>query len=298
MRRGVFGRLSPRAALAAALFLLPAAVPAREGDFVEVVAKAEWKPVFQGVEAARVRAEAPRPLRAALLRVNLKAPGVSLVTTPDNGEKPGETDSLKTSSFLALEKCQAAVNAAPFDKVYSREGLPQDIIGLQMREGKIVSEADGNRPALYFLKNGKAAVGRPPFPLADIREAVAGFEIILKDGKNVARDTALHPRTGAGVSADGFTLYLMAVDGRQRGHSEGCTTLELADALRAAGATNAINLDGGGTTTMVLAAPDGSESPEFLNRPIHGGVPGRERPSGSHLGVRALPLPKAARGGN
>jgi hypothetical protein len=41
---------------------------------------------------------------------------------------------------------------------------------------------------------------------------------------------------------------------------------------------------------MVIASPDGK--PRILNRPIHLGIPGRERPSGSHLGITATPLEK------
>jgi len=55
------------------------------------------------------------------------------------------------------------------------------------------------------------------------------------------------------------------------------------------GCTEGINLDGGGTSTLTIAGPDG---PQILNRPIHLGIPGNERVSGSHLGVRAKPLEK------
>jgi hypothetical protein len=65
--------------------------------------------------------------------------------------------------------------------------------------------------------------------------------------------------------------------------------------LKVMGADSGINLDGGGTTTMVVAGKDGK--PVVLNRPVHAGIPGMERPSGSHLGVRAraLPAPESVR---
>jgi len=49
------------------------------------------------------------------------------------------------------------------------------------------------------------------------------------------------------------------------------------------GASDAINLDGGGSSTMVVAGEDGT--PQVINRPIHTGVPGRERPVANHLAV-------------
>lgn len=263
-------------------------LPVRGQDAATAVSSAKWQPVFQGVEKAEISATAPRLLRAVLLRVKLDTPGVLPVVTPENGAKPGETDSARTSTFLSGEKCQAAVNAAPFDKVFSTEGKPQDIHGLHIRDGKQISAADG-RPALFFRQDGAAGISRAPFP-PDMRQAVGGFEIILKEGANVAGDRKLHPRTGAGVSQDGKTLWLIAVDGRQKDWSGGCTTVEMADWLKAAGAWSGINLDGGGTTALVVEK-DGK--PAVLNRPIHLGIPGLERPGGSHLGIRALPLQEA-----
>ncbi|MDB6133106.1 MAG: hypothetical protein JWM59_1349 [Verrucomicrobiales bacterium] len=251
---------------------------------------AVWKPVFQGVDLAEITAPKPRPIRAQVLRVDLAAPGVRLLATPDNGEAPGETTSQFTSSFLKAWRCQAAVNAAPFDKVYALEGLPEDIVGLQISDGKVVSPASSH-PALLQMKDGTLRISAPPFPLEEISQAVCGFQIILKNGKSIATDTKLHPRTGAAISGDGKTLWLLTVDGRQAGYSEGCTTVEMGTWFTAMGATDAINLDGGGTTTMVMA--DAQGNPKVINRPIQLGIPGRERPSGSHLGVFANPLSKA-----
>ncbi|WP_327243763.1 phosphodiester glycosidase family protein [Streptomyces sp. NBC_01320] len=59
------------------------------------------------------------------------------------------------------------------------------------------------------------------------------------------------PRTVAGVRADG-TLLLVVFDGRRPGVSEGVTLPEAADCLRSLGAVDALNLDGGGSSTMVV----------------------------------------------
>jgi exopolysaccharide biosynthesis protein len=107
----------------------------------------------------------------------------------------------------------------------------------------------------------------------------------------LGRDRPLHPRTAAGVSADGDTLILLVVDGRQPGYSEGVATAELADWLLALGAWDGVNLDGGGTSTLAVLGEDGR--PKVMNRPIHANEPGRERASGSHLGVRAPALSAA-----
>ncbi len=73
------------------------------------------------------------------------------------------------------------------------------------------------------------------------------------------------------------------MDGRQPGYSEGCTLYELAEMLiKYGGVHNAINLDGGGSSAMVIEK-DGK--PDVVNSPIEGGIAGRERLVANHLGV-------------
>ncbi len=62
---------------------------------------------------------------------------------------------------------------------------------------------------------------------------------------------ARHPRTAVGVRADGRIL-LVTVDGRQPEKSVGMTIAELTALLIELGAVEAINMDGGGSTTMVI----------------------------------------------
>lgn len=92
---------------------------------------------------------------------------------------------------------------------------------------------------------------------------LGGWPRLLEAGVNVARTAAIregtisrnaearHPRTAIGVSKDRRTVWLYVVDGRSA-TSVGMTTSELADALRALGAWDALNFDGGGSTTLVI----------------------------------------------
>lgn len=82
----------------------------------------------------------------------------------------------------------------------------------------------------------------------------------------------LNPRTYAGVSADGATLYLLVVDGRD-GASAGVSTRDGADLIRHLGADDAVLLDGGGSSTMLVR--DSTESPfELVSRSSIGGIDG------------------------
>lgn len=92
-----------------------------------------------------------------------------------------------------------------------------------------------------------------------LRTLVGGRPRIVADGRSVVPQladapgfvAARHPRTAVGFSRDSSTLYLLTVDGRQKS-SVGMTLAELADQMLALGAYQALNLDGGGSTTMVV----------------------------------------------
>ena len=77
--------------------------------------------------------------------------------------------------------------------------------------------------------------------------------------------TGRNPRSAIGYTADN-RLILVAVDGRE-GASVGLTLSELAGFMKSIGCTNAINLDGGGSTVMYVNG-------NIVNNPkVHGGIP-------------------------
>lgn len=99
--------------------------------------------------------------------------------------------------------------------------------------------------------------------LEKLWQMVSGFPVILKNGVNYALKgyaeeggsasfaTDRHPRTAAGISADSNYLFLVVVDGRQT-ISRGMSLPELADFFIKIGAYNAVNLDGGGSSTILI----------------------------------------------
>ena len=114
-----------------------------------------------------------------------------------------------------------------------------------------------------------------PFPPV---EAVGGFPWLVRDSAlapGLAQAGAesfrgLNPRTAVGLGAGGRRLWLVVVDGRQPGWSMGLTTEATASLLRALGATEALNLDGGGSS--VLAVWDATTGgPRAVTRPSDAG---------------------------
>ena len=106
-----------------------------------------------------------------------------------------------------------------------------------------------------------------------VREAVGGRELIVRDGATYifprpATADELHPRTALGITAAG-DLVMATVDGRESGYSTGVDLGELAELMRSRGAVQALNMDGGGSTTMAVRLP-GDVEVSVVNRPSDG----------------------------
>ena len=130
---------------------------------------------------------------------------------------------------------------------------------------------------------------------------VGGWPRVLDAGRSVAAraDSAegtfarfsatRHPRSAVGFSRDSATLYLVAVDGRQE-TSAGATLEELATILRDLGAHDALNLDGGGSTALVVrGALANVPSDSAGERPVGNVIAVTRRLSGSAPSMRAAP---------
>ena len=120
---------------------------------------------------------------------------------------------------------------------------------------------------------------RFPGASAPIAEMIAGDPQLLRAGNSLAPFAGAvaaerHPRTAIAVTSDRKVL-LVTVDGRQPGYSAGMTLVELATLLSRLGASEAINVDGGGSTTSVVNG-------RVVNRPSDAAG---ERPVANAIGV-------------
>ena len=107
----------------------------------------------------------------------------------------------------------------------------------------------------------------------NVREAIGGREFIVRDGVESISPhppiaDQLHPRTALGITAAGG-LVLATVDGRQSGYSAGVDLDELATLMLSRGVVQALNMDGGGSTTMDVRQP-GDVDVSLANRPSAG----------------------------
>ncbi|GAB3161685.1 phosphodiester glycosidase family protein [Micromonospora sonneratiae] len=144
---------------------------------------------------------------------------------------------------------------------------------------------DGGADALAGLRPGDpVTIAYQPRPSAGDapRAAVGGGNVILRDGvpQNIA-DATLAPRTSVGFSADGRKMFLLTVDGRQV-DSRGVTQTEMGRLMAELGAHNALNLDGGGSSTLLAREP-GAAAVQVENSPSDGS----ERPVPNGLAIYA-----------
>ncbi|MBM3295324.1 MAG: phosphodiester glycosidase family protein [Candidatus Aminicenantes bacterium] len=130
--------------------------------------------------------------------------------------------------------------------VLSASGTARDWAAENVREGASVEIKTDLRSDPPFSFEPEFIVGAGP-RLVRGGEIVAGEEEIFPEGFYGQR----HPRTAIGVKAD-LTIVLMTVDGRQPKTSVGMSIPELAALMTELGCVEAINLDGGGSTTMVV----------------------------------------------
>jgi exopolysaccharide biosynthesis protein len=159
-------------------------------------------------------------------------------------------------------------------------------------------DSAGNPRIVTFSLPGfdSLAVDDPRLARASLRpfhplEAVGGRPVLLRDSVitpdvdtegQASFATARHPRTAVGIADRGRRLLLVVVDGRRAGYSAGMSLRETAVLMLALGAPEAINLDGGGSTTMVLADRDSVGGMRVANRPSD---PTGERAVGNALAI-------------
>ncbi|GHT12757.1 hypothetical protein AGMMS4956_07860 [Bacteroidia bacterium] len=122
----------------------------------------------------------------------------------------------------------------------------------------------------------------PNITSATIRNAVSGYNIILQRNSIIEPDPALipdmplvtsnHPRTSAGFSADSSHIFFTVVEGRRTGLAAGVSTKELAQVMKYLGAANAINLDGGGSSCLMIGKETKNYCTDGSQRAVANGI--------------------------
>ena len=246
----------------------------------------------------------PRTMVCHFVRIDLATPNLRITGT-DRCENWGEpmpedyaagyekrTVREKTSDFLARNRGSKSIggkardaviawnNAAwspwvsPYANLWGSPNSPLYSDGIQISEAATGygTHASASVPSgmIVVFKDGTADL-IPQMTTAIAKRTwfcVPAFVArLVSDGQAPTHgDTSIDPRTAIGISQDKRYIYLLACDGRRDGWSSGCDFPSLSTLLVAMGCWNAINLDGGGSSTLCYwdAA---NNKPSILNRP-------------------------------
>jgi exopolysaccharide biosynthesis protein len=249
-----------------------------------------------------------------VVTVNLADPHVKVRLTPAGADPDGDGEWQTTlqpvRAIAEREKFDVAVNASFFEipkaggeiaeEKAERSGAPATTVpvaaggyrtgvwsksvGWAMTDGRLWSKQHrGDWPAFWIDERGRGHIGQPDELPRDARQLVQGNVLVLKDGKPIAEKgnaKVRHPRTVLGVDASGTRLTILTIDGRRPGTASGMTGTEMGQEMLRLGCTDALNLDGGGSTTLVVRDPESGEE-KVVNRPSDG----HERSVADVLGV-------------
>jgi len=246
----------------------------------ELIASLMHYPVM-GIEAGKVYIEQPRMVTRATSLSSGETREIDAINrtvfwgnlelfTPRFGEKTPQREGVLEIVLSGLER-PMAYNTYHTLQV---EGEPRSGGGTPLEEGQVVLSAswEGIEFVQSLFPGGQVrivAAFLPPFQI--ITDALAGSHYLLQDGQKMELDTrplvtGRHPRTAVGTNAN--ETMLVTVDGRQD-DAYGMNLHELADFFLFLGAKDAINFDGGGSTTMLVSDPE-NWNLHLANRPSEG----------------------------
>jgi exopolysaccharide biosynthesis protein len=221
----------------------------------------------------------------SLSGVNFRPPwrDALVLFTAEAGDSSPPDTTQRVSAYLPLRR----VSSMNGEREFAVAGPVTDGRRASLANGGVLI-ADGDKRSVLdsiATRGGSLRVAMSLVPKrGKLRTVIGGWPRIVRAGRSVAQDadvvegtfprfsSARHPRTGVGFSKDSATLYLVTVDGRRESDS-GMSLAELADAMIQLGAYDAMNFDGGGSTTIVI---DG----KVVNHPSD---QSGERPVGSAL---------------
>jgi len=233
------------------------------------------------------------PLRVHIAVVDLRNPRVqvkvSMGNKPADIQPPWELAIMTVGAMAQRDGLDLAVNGNIFTGKDRRAILDGQYpyftgnwarcIGYVMSDGVLAAEhpAEYFFPAVVVDRAGHVRMESFHQPPKDAWQIVGGRNWLVQKGRNVATAAnhtsnldAQIPCTAVGLNADATQMVLVVVDGKRQQFSRGMTSSELADEMLKLGCHTAIDLDGGGSSTMVLR--DRVNGLTLMNDPSDGRV--------------------------
>lgn len=239
------------------------------------------------------------PLHLFIAEVDLTNPRVHVRVAPGgpdpDGSGPWQTVLMPPTKIAARDNFALVVNGDFFNvrrfkdaqgtKTHPDPLLWGSAVGPAETDGKIWSSVDVARPCLVIHKDRTVTIEKLKHPAADDWQVVSGNVLLVTNGVMVNHtETNLHPRTCVGLNAQRTKLILLVADGRKPGVSMGMTYKQLAAKMLQLGCSDAMNLDGGGSTMMGIR-DEATGAYRILNTPSDG----HERPVADVVGISLDP---------
>jgi Phosphodiester glycosidase len=249
-----------------------------------------------GVHYERIIMTQPRPNVVHVVQIDLTLPPLKLLVTPGMTPPDGHyLNALTTSQFLTRYQQDFAINGNffhPFQEnapwnYYPKVGDRVHSVGYAASNGQVYSTGEyvPDWVVVCFDRQNQVQILPQSNCPAGTQQGLSGNELILPANRpsTLTEKDKPYPRTIVGTDATGKQLWLVVIDGKQPWYSEGMTIAETRPLLAKLGITTALNLDGGGSVTMVRSTPTG---PQVLNAPMQNKIPMNQRPIANHLGLR------------
>lgn len=195
-------------------------------------------------------------LRYHLVTVDLSTPNLEIISSENMTKEAydGET----TYSFAKKTDATIAINGTLFYYPKGKLSVKRNLLGLCIANGKEYCEAKKEYAAIVFSKTEdntyKATIldsQTEPLP-QNTAFAIGGFHTVIKNNEIISRKTPKDSRTACGISQDGKFLTILIVEGEDKLHSKGLTFDECAEILLKNGVHTALQLDGGGSSSLII----------------------------------------------
>lgn len=216
-----------------------------------------YKNICDGIAIGRIE-NTRIPLIATLAKISLENSSLKIVATEDERfNNKGFLLPETTMNFAKRHNTNLAINANFFTYKCSFLDSLYRPLGLYIYKGRILSENREDFANFTFTKEKKAQINTDL--LEDIHFAIAGFNHVIKSGKVIlqGRSSKKDARTLIGFDKDEKHLFILCIDGKLEG-SLGASLIDAANIFRVLGAFEAIELDGGNSST-IIAKIDGKQ---------------------------------------
>lgn len=251
--------------------------------------------LFPGITYQREFRSVPQQFMLHVVTVDLTTPNLKFLVTPGTPSSDRmEIKARTTSGFLSEFGVKLAVNAnffLPFYEhnpwsYYPHVGDRVNILGQAISNSNVYSIGEKIWPVMCIFPNNSIEIRAEQCTGGTI-QGVAGNRLLVERGVPIPLDideseAKSVPCTAVGINEAGDKLWIVVIDGRQPFYSDGLNLAQLRDIFIELGVYTVLNLDGGGSSTLVI---EQNGQPKVLNAPIHTRVPMRQRPVGNHLGI-------------